>query len=177
MAIAEPTQQRRCYDLANLNAGRMRFAYAIALTLCMLATRLLAADNPFLGTWKLDVAKSQFNPGPGRKEITVKLEQDGENIRRLATGTSADGSPIHEESSIPWDGKDHLVPKPTEPQRTVAITQIGGRTLQVIVKQHGKTTATSHVVVSSDGRTVRQTEDGVNDKGEKVHNVVVAEKQ
>jgi hypothetical protein len=157
--------------------GLMRFAYTAALTLCLLAAPLLAADNPFLGTWKLDAAQSHFSPGPGPKELTVTLEPDDDNIRRVATGTNADGSTIHETSSIHWDGQDHLVTKPTETPRTVAITQVDTRTLQVILKQAGKVTRTIHLVLSEDGKTASQTEQGVNDKGEKVYNVVVAEKQ
>ena len=62
----------------------MRSASRTTLILCILAARLLAADNPFLGTWKLDVAKSQFSPGPGPKELTVRLEQDGDKVHRIA---------------------------------------------------------------------------------------------
>jgi hypothetical protein len=34
-----------------------------------------------------------------------------------------------------------------------------------------------HVVISKDGKTVTNTDDGVNAKGEKVHNVEITEKQ
>ena len=155
----------------------MRLAYTTAFTLCLWAAALAAAENPFLGTWKLNPTQSHFSPGPAPKEITVTFEPDGDKIRRVATGTNADGSPLHETSSIRWDGQDHLVTKPGETPRTVAVTQVDPRTLQVVVKQDGKVTSTIHVVLSADGKTASQTEEGVNDKGEKVHNVVVAEKQ
>lgn len=154
----------------------MRFAYT-ALTLCLLAGPLLAADNPFLGTWKLDVAKSKYSPGPAPKEVTYKFDQDGDNIRRLATGTNGDGSAMNQDSSIPWDGKDHLVTKPPEPPVMVAVTKVNARTLHVVVKQGGKITDTIHVVISKDGKTVTSTDDGVNEKNEKVHNVEITEKQ
>jgi hypothetical protein len=154
----------------------MRFAYT-TLTLCLLAAPLVAADNPFLGTWKLNTAKSTYSPGPAPEGVTVKFEQDGDKIRRVATGTDGDGSPINEESSILWDGKDHLVTKPPAPPITVAVTQVNARTLHVVVKQDGKVTHTIHAAVSEDGKTVTSTDDGVNDKGEKVHNVEIAEKQ
>ena len=122
-------------------------------------------------------AKSKFSPGPGPKELTVRLEQDGDKVRRVATGTNADGSAIHEESSTPWDGKDHVAAKPSEPSRTVAITQVDSRTLQLIVKESGKVTHTIHLIISKDGKTSTQTDDGITENGEKVHNVTVAEKQ
>lgn len=61
--------------------------------------------------------------------------------------------------------------------RSVAVTQLDSRTLQLIVKEGGKVTHTIHVVISRDGKTITQTDDGVNEKGQKVHDVVVAEKQ
>jgi hypothetical protein len=154
----------------------MRFAYT-ALTLCLLSSALVAADNPFLGTWKLNTEKSTYSPGPGPKEATVTFEQDGDNIRRVLTGTNADGSPLKEDSSIAWDGKDHLVTKPPDPPIMVAVTQMNDHTLHVIVKQGGKVTDTIHAVASKDGKTVTATDDGVNDKGVKMHNVEVLEKQ
>src|SRR3954464_13885859 len=102
----------------------MRFAYTTALTLCLLAAPLVATDNPFLGTWKLNTAKSHYSPGPAPEGITVKFEQDGDKIHRVATGTDGDGSPINEVPSLPGDGKDHLVTKPPAAPITVAVTQV-----------------------------------------------------
>jgi hypothetical protein len=59
----------------------MRFAYT-ALTLCVFTGTLVASDNLFLGTWKLNTAKSKYSPGPAPKEVTVKFEQDGDKIHR-----------------------------------------------------------------------------------------------
>jgi hypothetical protein len=44
------------------------------LMLCALA--LVAADNPFVGTWKLNVAKSKFSPGPPPQSQTVTIGAD-----------------------------------------------------------------------------------------------------
>jgi hypothetical protein len=154
----------------------MRLAYT-ALTLCVLAGTLVASDNSFLGTWKLNTAKSKYSPGPAPKEVTVKFEQDGDKIRRVATGTKGDGSSINEDSSIPWDGKDHLVSKPSEPPTTVAVTQVNARTVNAVVKHDGKVTDTIHAVVSKDGKTVKSTDHGVNEKGQKVHDIDILERQ
>jgi hypothetical protein len=154
----------------------MRFAYA-ALTLCVLSSALFAADNVFLGTWKLNTERSKFSPGPGPKEMVVKFEQEGNNIHRVATGTDGQGKPINEDSSIPWDGNDHPVTKPPEPPMTVAVTQVNARTVNFVVKRDGKVTENGHAVASKDGKTVTATEDGITDKGQKMHNVEIIEKQ
>jgi len=35
------------------------------------------ATDPRLGTWKLNVAKSKYEPGPAPKSLTVKIESAG----------------------------------------------------------------------------------------------------
>ena len=94
----------------------MRF---LSLVVFLISTTLLAADNPFLGTWKLNTAKSKSSPTPVAQSMTVKFEADGESVRRTVTGLDGQGKPIMQGgpkgSSIPWDGKDHGVEVPGEP--------------------------------------------------------------
>ena len=40
----------------------------------------LAAEN-WLGTWKLDVAKSKYSPGPAPKSLTLKFEATADGIK------------------------------------------------------------------------------------------------
>ena len=47
------------------------------LTLLAMSMVLIAADSPFTGTWKLNVAKSKFSPGPPNKSQTVTIQADG----------------------------------------------------------------------------------------------------
>src|ERR1044071_4462762 len=89
---------------------------------------LVAADNPFLGTWKLNTAKSKSTGMPLAKEMTVKFVADGDKVRRIATGTDGEGKPIMqggpEGTSIPWDGKDHAITTPGGPSMTVAVKRV-----------------------------------------------------
>ncbi len=52
----------------------MRF---MTLALFLLSTPVVAADNSFLGTWKLNVDRSKSNPMPGPQSMTVTFEADG----------------------------------------------------------------------------------------------------
>ena len=58
----------------------MRFR-CVTLILAMMAVPagLRAADAPFVGTWKLNVAKSKYNPGPPPKSQTYQFEPSGAN--------------------------------------------------------------------------------------------------
>jgi hypothetical protein len=154
----------------------MRFL-RITVAVCVFATGLVAAHNPFLGTWTVNKAKSQFKPGPGPQSMTVTFAQDGDAILRTAEGVDGDGKPISMKGSIKWDGQDHPVPTPDGTPVTVAVKMLNERSLEYIVKTSGKVTTTGRAVLSKDGKTSTSTETGVNPKGEKVHNVIVSERQ
>ena len=140
-------------------------------------TALTAADNRFLGTWKVNTAKSQFKPGPAPTSITVTFAPDGDLIKRSVEGVNADGTSISTASSIKWDGQDHAINTPDGAPVTVAVRKINDRTVEYVVKNNGKVTVTGRASVSRDGKTMTSTEKGVNPKGEQVDNVIVSERQ
>jgi hypothetical protein len=55
---------------------------------------LFAQTNPFLGTWKLDVAKSYFAPGPALKSLTRTIVADGSGATYTFEGVAAEGKSI-----------------------------------------------------------------------------------
>ena len=65
-----------------------------ALTLVMLFVGLTmcAAQNPNLGTWKLNETKSKLSPGLP-KNLTVKYVAAGDNIKATVDGSTVKGSP------------------------------------------------------------------------------------
>ena len=121
--------------------------------LCVFSALLVAADNPFLGTWKLNVAKSRGTPGTMNKEEIVTFAQDGNGIKRTVTGVDADGQKINLSATIPWDGMEHQVEGPNGPAM-VAVKSVNDHTLNVTVKVNGKLVSTGRVVVSKDGKTM-----------------------
>lgn len=66
--------------------------------------------DPVLGSWKLNLAKSKFDPGPApirRTDVFEPWERDGVTMR--GTITLADGTHITGECSYHDDGKDYKV--------------------------------------------------------------------
>ena len=156
----------------------MRF---IPAALLLISMALFGADNPFLGVWKLNTAKSKASRMPVAQSMTVKFEADGDKVRRTVTGVDGEGKPIMqggpEGTSITWDGKDQAVQTKDGPPMTIAVKRVNPYRNDVTVKQNGKVTATIRSVVSKDGATMTNTIDGTNQKGEKFHEVEVLEKQ
>src|SRR5215470_758712 len=70
----------------------------------------IAADM-LTGTWKLNVAKSKYSPGPAPQSNTVKFEGVDGGIKLTADGVDSQGKKTHNEYSAKYDGKDN----PTNP--------------------------------------------------------------
>ena len=154
---------------------------SLRFELFLVAATLLADENPFLGVWKLNPAKSKSSPMPVAQSMTVKFEADGDKVRRTVTGVDGQGKPIMqggpEGTSIAWDGKDHQVQTPDGPPMTISVKRVNDHRNDVTVKQNGKVTVTVRSVVAKDRKTMTNTVDGVDEKGVKFHEVEVLEKQ
>src|SRR4029453_3851654 len=64
------------------------------------------ASNPRLGTWKLNLAKSKYDPGPAPQNNTMKSEAAGEGEKATTEGVNAAGAPTKTEYTAQYDGKD-----------------------------------------------------------------------
>jgi hypothetical protein len=146
------------------------------VSMFVLAVVVMAADNN-IGTWKLNLAKSTFNPGPAPKSQTLKIEAWGaDGVKYTADGVDAEGKPMHWEFQAQYDGK--FVPFKGNPDADMlAYKRIDASTVKSTTQRNGVPGLTSTVVVSADGKTRTLTQTGKNAKGQTVHNVVVYDKQ
>lgn len=144
--------------------------------LCFCMTGAFAADA-IVGSWKVNLEKSKYNPGPPPKgPNTTKIEAIPGGYKFTNDGVNAEGKPTHNEWNGKFDGKDN--PVKGDPNRdTAALKKIDDRTYEVVSKKGGKVTNTQRTVVSADGKTRTATSQGVNSKGEKTNNVVVSDRQ
>jgi len=136
---------------------------------------MCAAQNPHLGTWKLNEAKSKITPGT-QKNLTVAYEAAGDNIKATLDGVDAQGKPTHNEWTGKFDGKDYPVTgDPTSDMRSYK--RIDDRTLEATAKKDGKVTLTAQIVISADGKTRKLTTHSTDSSGKKVVNTAVYDKQ
>ena len=158
---------------------RMKTLAALATTLLLVALALnvpVAAADTQSGTWKMDPAKSKYDPGPAAKSITVKIASDADNIKLSSDGIDAAGNPTHVEYTAKYDGKDYPITGAPNAD-TVAIERIDPNTLQTTVKKAGQVVMTIRTVLSDNGKTRTSTFKGKDAEGHDVNNVVVYDKQ
>jgi len=150
-------------------------AITVVASVLVLSSIAHAADNQ-VGTWKLNVAKSKYSPGPAPKEGTLTVESQPNGLKITIHGTDAEGKPVHMEFSPTYDGKD--VPATGMPGAdTINMKKIDDYTVESVSKKAGKPLITTKSVVSKDGKTRTTTQKGTNAKGEKVNNTIVYDKQ
>ena len=143
-------------------------ALFIGVTVCL-------ADDPNMGTWKLNEAKSKFGPG-ATKNTTVVYEASGDSIKVTVDGTDGEGKPSHNEWTGKFNGRFFAVTgDPTSDMRSYR--RINSRTLALTAKKGGKVTLTGRIAVSANGKTRTVTTSGKNAKGMWVTNRAVYDKQ
>lgn len=148
----------------------------LAIALALISPHVAAQSDPHVGTWILNVAKSNYTPGPGPKAQTSVYAAAGEGLKVTTTGTSADGKPTKAEFTIVFDGKDH--PATGNPDwDAVSSKRVDSHTIEFTRKKDGKVVQTATSVVSKDGKTRTITATGVNAQGQKTKTVGVYEKK
>src|SRR5687767_12111337 len=73
------------------------------------AALVFAAADPAVGTWKLNVAKSKYSPGPAPKSATMTYEASGDGVKRTGQTVSADGQTNSFSYTAQYDGKEYPV--------------------------------------------------------------------
>jgi hypothetical protein len=134
-----------------------------------------AADDPQIGTWKLNEAKSKLTPDAG-KNTSVVYEAAGDQVKVVIDGTDKDGKPTHNEWTGKFDGKDYAVTgDPKSDMRSYK--QIDSQTMQFVIKKDGKTTVTGRITVAADGKSRTVTANGTDAHGKKAHEKAAYDKQ
>jgi hypothetical protein len=134
-----------------------------------------AQTEPIVGTWKLDVAKSTYKPGPPPKSVTVVIDAAGKGIKVAVDAVMADG-PSKWGYTSARDGKDSPVTG-NPAYDTANVTQTSPTESTIVYKKDGKTVVTLKAVLSKDGKTMTTTSDGTDAKGQTIHNVAHYTKQ
>jgi hypothetical protein len=157
---------------------RLLWFAALLIFAAVAAMPVLAADDPQVGTWKLNVAKSKFVGTPAPKELTRVVETEGSGVKYSFSGTTADGKAIKYGFSTKLDGSDSSIsgdaPSGID---TVAIKKVSASKWTVTQSKGGKQLTTGSATVSKDGKTVTVVIKGKNPEGKTLSTTSVYEKQ
>jgi hypothetical protein len=142
----------------------------------VLAALLALSQEPWFGTWKLNIAKSTADRDARYKRATSKIEpwQDGLKVTYDLVGTR--GGVTHMEWLGKFDGKDYPV-QGVDYVLTHAYTRLNDRSYQITIKIDGVVTAIAKVEVSADGKTLTTLTSGKDAERKTVSTIAIYEKQ
>ena len=135
---------------------------------------LLAQSNPFVGTWKLNLASSKYNPGPPPQSQTRTWDAAG---MVMVNGVGATGKAFSYGYSIKGDGKDYPT-KGAIPNKAdmISTKKVDANTYEAKFTTAGKQVETPPFKVSNGGKTLTIHAMGSPDAGF-VENLQVLDKQ
>ena len=147
----------------------------LTFALCLIGTSTCFAQKGFMGTWKLNEAKSKLAAGTA-KNSTVVYEASGDNIKVTIDGTDASGNPTHSEWTGKFDGKDY----PVTGDATSDTRSYDFRSAHHVgfkAKKGGKVTTSGTIELSHDGKSRTVTSTSMDDHGKKVKSTTVYDKE
>lgn len=135
-----------------------------------------SADDPVLGTWRLNVAKSQFTPGPGWQSQVRTYQATPEGVAVTWTGVDAKGEKMQVSYAYAYDGNDYPM-LGSASYDTLTAVRIDAWTVRSEEKRDGKTVAVAVRTVSRDGKMLTITDKGTNRKGQAFAQLLVFDRQ
>jgi hypothetical protein len=129
--------------------------------------------EPIVGTWKLDVAKSSYKPGPAPKSSTLTIEPAGKSLKVAIDAVNADGSPLKWGFTTMRDGKEEAPVTGNPMFDVVTSTRESATAGTNVYKKGGKVAMTTNVAISPDGKMMTITSTGTDPKGQAIHNVAI----
>ena len=151
----------------------MRLLKMLAVVLAM-SVGLFAAESPFSGTWKLNLAKSKMTPPVPKSDVAV-VDADENGLKLNEDVVTDKGESLKISYEAKFDGKAY--PVTGDPSSdSVSYQRVNANTLKSQTKKGGRVAADATIVVSKDGKitTVNYTD---NSQGKPAKGKAVYEKQ
>jgi len=158
---------------------RRVFFLLVCLVLVVAARPSPAEDNPFLGTWKLDLAKSKYETAPAPKSQTRTIAVQGNGVKYSFEGVSADGKTFAYSFVTYYDGTEAAITGTGSPAGADAITlkRVGSHKVEGTLHKGGKDVGKVTAEVSKDGKTAVVKSKGKTVDGKEYSTELVYEKQ
>jgi len=148
-----------------MNTARFRsVTRSLGLALVLAGPAALAQDDPFIGRWALNAAKSTFPAGGAPESMTLVVSDAGGGQLKSVSDISMSGFTIRGEITFAVDGQDYTPvstpPAPPGMAVTQASERVSDRVYKTSIKVNGQVVSTMLNEVSEDGKTLTVTSTG-----------------
>jgi hypothetical protein len=135
-----------------------------------------SSKDPMMGTWKLNLAKSTYSPGPAPKNAINKFEPWEDGMKATVDLVDGQGNKMHAETTAKFDGNDYPL-KGSPMADAVSLKRVSDREMNIVWKKGGQVAMTGKSVISADGQTATVTQLGKDPQGRAINNVAIYDKQ
>ncbi len=150
---------------------------ALALAAIIATTGVTAAADHWVGTWKLNLVKSRYNPPElAPKSQTITREAVDGGMKLVSDGVDAQGKPTHNEYTAKFDNKDYPWTGQVNAD-TISLIRLDEEYYESTWKLKGAVTISAQTVVSRDGKTLTTTQFGKDAQGRTISHMSVYDKQ
>ena len=122
------------------------------------------ATDPVIGTWKLDLARSTFSPGPAPRSQTLTYVKTAQGLALTLKTMAASGKETTATVTYTTDGRPYAVSGDPD-YDIVSAKQVDPLTMQILFMTAAKTVGTALRTVSKDGKTLTYTQKGTHTSG------------
>jgi hypothetical protein len=164
----------------------LRAPHVCALLALALPVVLSAQDNPAVGTWKLNVAKSKYSTGALPTSATLAIQTAGDGLKTSYEEVGAGGSHNAYEYTAGFDGADSALTVTGDAAwranmlggaETVSLRHAGANSYSTLLKNPKGIVMTMRSVVSKNGKVMTVTAGGADANGQPVSFVTAWDKQ
>jgi hypothetical protein len=141
------------------------------------ATTAYAQSDPRVGTWKLNLAKSKYTPGPApAAETRSYTAAHGGAMQVSIDSVDAKGAHVALHYTASDDGKDYPLTGIAFAD-AIAIRRVDARTFDVDTKKNGKIIGTTRTEISKDGRVLTLLSKTTGPAGQAINNLAIYDKK
>ncbi len=153
----------------------MRLLTAVMLAAMLGTASAASVPNPVLGTWKLNMRKSHFSPGPSPQSQTRTYSPAADGMTVSTSTVGADGKSSTRTFPARYDGKPFPVTG-FDAVTAMALKKVDERTAEISLRHADKVIPTAKRIVSGDGKTMAITYERPG-ADPAIHNVSIYDKQ
>jgi hypothetical protein len=158
---------------------RMLFVLAVLIFGAVAAMPTVAQDNPFVGTWKMNSAKSKAEGMTLPKSMTRTVTADGKMVKYATEGVTVDGTAFGYSFSSSYDGKASAVTGTGMPSGADSVTlkRVSANKVEATLAKGGKELGKSEAEVAKDGKSTTLKSKGKGADGKEWSSAIVYDKQ
>jgi len=147
----------------------------ILVAVAAVPSALTQEKNPFAGTWKANLSKSQRHPNHLFQSLTLRFEVSDDAVLLTFTGVNMAGKQESGTRKLHPNAREYPIAKAPG---VVEVTKwVGSHILETMAKKDGKVIGQSTYEVSKDGKTLRAKVKGIDASGAPFEQVIVCERE